>query len=75
LAVICLCSTYVMVTLWRRAKAQGNAWVALASSGVYLALCVGLFVYFQPIWNATPITWAAWYARMWIPSSAPIGWI
>jgi dolichyl-phosphate-mannose--protein O-mannosyl transferase len=75
LAVICLCSTFVMITMWRQTKAQGSGWIAQVGSGVYLAACIGLFVYFLPIWNGAPISWAAWYQRMWIPSGAPIGWI
>lgn len=75
LAVICLCSAYVMVTLSRRDQRLGNPRPVLIAAGVYLAACLVLFVYFFPIWSGGPITWSAWYQRMWIPKGAPIGWI
>jgi Gpi18-like mannosyltransferase/uncharacterized membrane protein (UPF0136 family) len=75
LAVICLCSAYVMSNVWRAAAAVGSRWTAYVPSALYIALCVGLFVYFFPIWAGTPIPWHAWIQRMWLPSSAPYGWI
>lgn len=77
LAVICLCSTYVMLTLWRRATAIGGtaAVVEKSAVGVYLASCVVLFIFFLPIWDGAHISWIEWFHRMWLPWGAPIGWI
>jgi len=77
LGAICLCTTYVLLTIWRRSSAAGTTtrnWAA-AGIGAYLALCIGLFVYFLPIWNATPIPWAEWISRMWIQGPIEHGWI
>jgi len=77
LAVICLCTTYVLLTLWRRANAPGAGWRTLAAIGIggYLALCICTFVYFFPIWNGTPITWQQWESRMWLQGPIEHGWI
>ena len=77
LAVICLCSTYVIVTLLRRSAAQGDGVATWTKAGVgaYLVLCVGLFLYFLPIWNGTPIAWQQWIDRMWIQGPIEHGWI
>ncbi|HET9343516.1 MAG TPA: phospholipid carrier-dependent glycosyltransferase [Candidatus Eremiobacteraceae bacterium] len=77
LAVICLCSTYVMLNIWRRASEAGPTtrnWAA-AGIGAYVLLCIGLFFYFLPIWNGTPIPWQAWESRMWIQGPIVHGWI
>ncbi len=77
LAVICLCTTYVLLTLWRRAVAAGDVsktWAAIGIGG-YLALCVALFIYFMPILNGSPITWTQWDSRMWIQGPIEHGWI
>jgi dolichyl-phosphate-mannose--protein O-mannosyl transferase len=77
LAVICLCTTYVLLTLWRRANAPGSTartWTAVGIGG-YLALCILMFAYFFPIWSATPITWQQWESRMWLQGPIEHGWI
>lgn len=77
LAVICLCTTYVLLTQWRRASAAGGTtrtWTAIGI-GLYLFACVALFFYFLPIWNGTPITWPQWISRMWIQGPIEHGWI
>lgn len=77
LAAICLCSTYVMLFFWRRGDALGGTANALTKVGVaaYLALCLGLFYYFFPIWSGDHITWTQWFHRMWLPTGYPYGWI
>ncbi|HEY5095947.1 MAG TPA: phospholipid carrier-dependent glycosyltransferase [Candidatus Eremiobacteraceae bacterium] len=78
-ALICLCSTYVMLRLWEvglaRSKTYRN-WIAVGVDA-YLALCVGGFVYFLPILNGAPIPWWGWDHRMWFHYGAPnwFGWI
>jgi dolichyl-phosphate-mannose--protein O-mannosyl transferase len=75
LAVVCLCSTYVMYTMLRGAQTDRDRRIVLAVCGAYLGLCIGGFFYWLPIWNGTPLTWAQWWQRMLIKSGAPIGWI
>ena len=77
LPIICLCTTYVIVTMWRNAAASSAAsknW-ATAGAGAYVALCAALFIYFLPIWNGSPIPWQAWENRMWIQGPIVHGWI
>ena len=74
-AIICLCTTYVLLRLWQRGSATGNATAAGMGIGAYLALCIALFVYFFPIWSAVPISWQQWNDRMWIHSGVGNGWI
>ena len=80
LPIICLCTAYVIVTLWRSAAGSGSTsknW-ATGLSAAYLVLCAALFLYFLPIWNGTPIPWQAWSNRMWLqqgPSPGQHGWI
>jgi len=77
LAIICLCTTYVVLSFWRKASQAGPTtrnWAA-AGIGAYVLLCVGLFFYFLPIWNGTPIPWLQWEARMWIQGPIEHGWI
>lgn len=75
LTVICLCSTYVMASMWRHAAAAKSDWRAYVPSAAYIAACAVLFVFFFPIWSGEPISWSGWIARMWLPYGAPIGWI
>lgn len=77
LPIICLCTAYVAVTIWRNAAASGvtaKNW-ATAGVGAYVVLCAALFLYFLPIWNGTPIPWQAWENRMWIQGPIVHGWI
>ena len=77
LAIICLCTTYVMVTIWRNTTAAGATtknW-AIGATCAYLVLCAALFVYFLPILKGTPIPWQAWESRMWIQGPIGHGWI
>ncbi|HYK53634.1 MAG TPA: phospholipid carrier-dependent glycosyltransferase [Candidatus Eremiobacteraceae bacterium] len=77
LAIICLCTTYILLNIHRRASEAGPTtrnWAA-AGIGVYMLLCIGLFFYFLPIWNGTPIPWQQWENRMWIQGPIVHGWI
>lgn len=77
LPIICLCTAYVAVTVWRNAAKSGvtsRNW-ATAGIGAYVALCAALFLYFLPIWNGAPIPWQSWENRMWIQGPIEHGWI
>lgn len=68
--LIALCNAIVLQRLWRWAKERGGELRLLGQLGVgaYALLVVLTFVYFYPILAATPITHAAWQARMWFPT-------
>ena len=51
------------------------ATVSAIGGGAYLCMCVGLFLYFFPIWSGIPITWPQWVARMWLQGPIEHGWI
>jgi len=75
LAVICLCTTYVMLTSVRAARAGQRSWTPAALGAAYLALCVWGFLFFLPVWDADHITWTQWWDRMWIQGPIVHGWI
>jgi len=66
LAIICLANAVVLQRVWRKAEAMENrfAWPRLAVGG-YLALVVGLFIFFFPILAGLHVPWNVWDARMW----------
>ena len=90
-ALVCLCTTYVVISLWRWATAQAGTQASAESNrplavrivtGAYLAACLVSFVYFYPILSGAPITYTQWQERMWLPSGCQpnqkqdcIGWI
>ncbi len=59
LAIICLANAVLLQRVWRRA-----GWPRLMIGG-YLALVVGLFVFFFPILAGLHVPWNVWDARMW----------
>lgn len=66
LAIICLADAVLLQRLWGRASAMSErfAWPRLVVGG-YLALVIGLFVFFYPILAGTHVPWNVWDARMW----------
>lgn len=81
LAIICLCTAYVLGKWWSPAPMAASAEQAHSATvtnraliGVYLAVCLLLFVYFFPILSAQHITYQQWMARMWLPQGAPNWW-
>ncbi|HZV78849.1 MAG TPA: phospholipid carrier-dependent glycosyltransferase [Candidatus Binatus sp.] len=86
-ALVCLCSAYVLLRLWRWARATATSepnrlFAVRLAVGAYLALCIVGFAYFYPILGAVPITYESWHEHMWLSSGcAPgqkencIGWI
>ncbi len=64
---IALTLTYVLVLIvgpptlpWRARRP------AVIGVGVFVALVVGIGLWFYPIWSAMPIPYDAWHARMWL---------
>ncbi len=75
-AIICLCSAYVLASLWRAAAQEDRTRrIATALVGSYLLVCVGLFLFFFPILSGDHISWQQWHYRMWLPYGWPYGWI
>jgi hypothetical protein len=83
-AVICLCSTYVLAKIWAGRIGGSRSDFAMRSRRLsptqiavlcYLAVCVWGFIYFLPIYSAAPISYDAWRDRMWLPYGWPYGWI
>ena len=67
--LICLCNTIVLQRAWEWGKRQmqpRGTWLGGLAVGAYVALAIGVFVYFYPILAAYPISWNAWHHRMWI---------
>jgi len=83
LAIICLCSAYVLQKWWSPATDALGPQAASLTKGnraliaVYLVACLVGFAYFFPILSALHIPYSAWMERMWIPIGPPhhIGWI
>ena len=84
--LLCLCTAYVLVRLWRWAAAQKDEPNRRLGVGIttaaYLAACVLSFAYFYPILSGQPITYAQWQERMWLNSGCQpdqkqdcVGWI
>ena len=66
LAIICLANAIVLQRIWKLAAASTErfAWPRVVV-GSYLALVVGLFVFFFPILAGLHVPWNVWDARMW----------
>ena len=66
LAIICLANAIVLQRVWKLAAASPErfAWPRVVV-GSYLALVVGLFVFFFPILAGLHVPWNVWDARMW----------
>ena len=75
-AIICLCTTYVLLQLWRGAEAKRSKPMKIAIAG-YLAACLAFFVFFMPILNGQHMPWKQWDARIWYKDGVPhpYGWI
>ena len=77
-ALLCLCTVYVIVRLWRWAhrtagEEPNRPFAVRLAAAAYLALCLVGFVYFYPILGAVPITYQNWYSHMWLPSGCATG--
>ncbi|GAC1302493.1 MAG: hypothetical protein NVSMB21_00460 [Vulcanimicrobiaceae bacterium] len=66
LAIICLADAVLLQRIWARAAGvpQPFAWPRVVVGG-YLALVVGLFVFFFPVLAGLHVPWNVWDARMW----------
>jgi len=78
LAIICLCTTYVLQRFWIWADAvsqEDRTWrlTAQLAVGGYLVACLWMFMYFYPLLSGGHITQAQWQSRMWLSGGAP-GW-
>ncbi len=65
-AIICLADAMILQRIWHYGSTLAGKypWPKLAV-GAYMALAIGLFVFFYPILAGTHIRWDAWDARMW----------
>jgi dolichyl-phosphate-mannose--protein O-mannosyl transferase len=69
--LICACEAVVFARFWQWGRAhadRGNAWMAAIATGGFVLAAGYAFVFFYPVLSATPITWDAWHARMWLPT-------
>jgi dolichyl-phosphate-mannose--protein O-mannosyl transferase/Gpi18-like mannosyltransferase len=75
-AIVCLCTTYVLVWAWRKAQSMADegtrTLVRLGTAG-YVVACVALFLYFYPVLSAVQLTRGQFDARMWIPVTCDSG--
>ncbi len=76
-AIICLCTTYVLLRLWQAGEKMPNATPVRIMVAGYIAASLALFVFFMPILNGKQITWKQWDARIWYKDGVPhkYGWI
>jgi Gpi18-like mannosyltransferase len=76
-AIICLCTTYVLVRIWQAGEKLQSSTPAKVVVVGYLVACLALFVFFMPILNGQHITWKQWDARIWYKDGVPhkYGWI
>jgi Gpi18-like mannosyltransferase len=66
LAVIVLADTILLQRLWDLARRLPERYFGLRPAVIaYLAVALGLFVFFYPILSGMHITWAQWDLRMW----------
>jgi Gpi18-like mannosyltransferase len=65
-AIICLADAMILQRLWRYGSTMSGKvpWPKVLVAA-YVALAIGLFVFFYPILAGTHIRWDAWDARMW----------
>ncbi|HKU82084.1 MAG TPA: hypothetical protein VJP76_07930, partial [Candidatus Tumulicola sp.] len=69
--LVCLCDAIVLQRFWRWGSShrhRGNAAMAAVAAAAYAGVAIGAFAYFYPILAAQPVSWAAWHARMWLPT-------
>lgn len=66
--LIALCNAILLQRLYHYAASRGkNGRIAGIAAVVAVVLAIGgAFVFFYPVLAATPISWDAWHARMWI---------
>ncbi len=76
-AIICLCTTYVLLRIWKAAEKLPSARATKAVVIGYLAACLLSFIFFLPILDGQKMTWKAWDARIWYKDGVPhpYGWI
>ncbi len=86
-ALVCLCTAYVLLRLWRWASAAvkeepNRLFAVRIAAAAYLALCVISFAYFYPILGYVVIPEKTWSEHMWLPWACNpgqkqdcIGWI
>ncbi|MDQ6824136.1 MAG: hypothetical protein M3007_01575, partial [Candidatus Eremiobacteraeota bacterium] len=76
-AIICLCSTYVALKVWRAAAEMSSTRLVRAAVVAYLVACLVSFIFFLPILDGQKITWNQWDARIWYKDGVPhpYGWI
>jgi len=76
-AIICLCTTYVLLRVWQAAQVSQSPRTAKLLVAGYLVACLALFIFFLPILNGQQITWKQWDARIWYKEGVPshYGWI
>jgi Gpi18-like mannosyltransferase len=78
LAIVCLCTTYVLQRFWLWATAapedeRGRRLASMLTIGGYLAACLLTFIFFYPLLSGQHIPQVQWQARMWLNGGAP-GW-
>ena len=67
--LICLCNAIVLQRCMQWCNRTENLrWLGGLAVGTYVAAAAVSFIYFYPILADVPITWAAWHARMWLPT-------
>ncbi|HKG49070.1 MAG TPA: phospholipid carrier-dependent glycosyltransferase [Actinomycetales bacterium] len=66
---VVLAVTYVLgLVLGPPGASPRRKLVGSVAAGSYVVVCVGLFLYFYPIYTAQVIPYAQWSSRMWFPS-------
>jgi len=58
----------ILYLIYRLQKIEHRSREVKIGIGIYLFLIALNFLYFLPLYIATPIPYDAWYARMWLPS-------
>ncbi len=67
--LICLCNAIVLQRCMQWCNRTENLrWLGGLAVATYVAAAAVSFIYFYPILADVPITWAAWHARMWLPT-------
>jgi predicted membrane-bound dolichyl-phosphate-mannose-protein mannosyltransferase len=66
LALIVLCNAIVLRLMWNAGIEHGDR-LSQYAVAIFLVAVVGGFVYFYPVLAGTPISYAAFDARMWSP--------
>ncbi len=76
-AIICLCTTYVLLRIWQAAEKRPNPRPARILVAAYVAACLASFVFFLPLLDGQKMTWKQWDMRIWYKDGVPhpYGWI